>query len=714
MTNKLSRLAFSLICLQATASHALPVLTNAADLANAVYDNRTLDVDFAFDATFCEFRYEKCWIIFKDKTGSMTAEISPPIRELPLVPGDRIRISGKILPTYATSSPKSISPYLVHYIARCTNLVVIARDPPPVTLLVNGSEFISGRHDFSRVRLRGTVVDVLEDDVDLNAAHTVLNCDGHRILTAYPHARQSLNTLKEQIGCEIEVEGICNPAQPINRRRMGRVLERDADDPCVILRRKKADQFAVPDIRALLRKQPETLPQCGPHRAIGQVIAVSGGDTILFATETAITVKATLKNEPIPAFGEWVEVVGFPETDLYNLVLTRAQWRKAPRRQSRTDEPPTDKDIKTLAYENTYPNSSLRGKTIRVRGVIRSIPYPDKRSRRIILMQDNHILSVDITASATDPSLLKVGMTVEVVGNFILDTELWRPDNPLPRVREAFLAVRKPGDLKILANPPWWTPIRTMTLIGTLAFLLVGISVWNFMLRRLSERRGREITAATLAQAESELRAIERTKLAVELHDSLAQTLSGVAMELETAEQFTQGAREELVHHMKIAGLTLKSSRLELRNCLADLRSRALEEPTFDRAIQTALRPFITRIVVSVRFNVPRTIFTDNTVHAVLRIIRELVLNAIRHGQATKVKIAGSFECDTLRFSVTDNGCGFDPDAAPGVLQGHFGIQGIRERVRELDGRLTIDSQPGNGARITVTFHNPSDEETLK
>ena len=709
-----------LLGLQAMTAPAATVLTNAADLAKAVYNDRALDVGFAFDATFTGFRFDNCWILFEDESAAMAAEISPVLRPKPserahsLIPGDRIRVSGTIISTYGGSSPDRLSPYLIHYLAHCTNIVFCGHGPAPAARRVTIDEFLNGSCDFRRVRLRGVVLDALEDDIDPRAAYTVLDCGGHRILTAFPGARPSLEALKSQIGCEVEAEGICDPAPPISRRRIGRILGREANDPFVILREKAADPYDVPDIHALLRIQPEFLFQHSPHRAVGQVIAVSGGNTVLLATKTDLTVKAMLKDGPTPAFGDWIEVVGFPETDLYNIVLARASWRRSAGCKDLAEDVPTEKDIGSLAAEDIYPNSSLRGKTLRVRGVIRNLPDPDRHGSRLTIAQDDHVLSVDISAAAVDLASLQVGATVEVVGNFILDSDLWRPNNPLPRIADTFLATRKPGDLQVIKGPPWWTPARTMGLVCALVLLLIGISAWNFMLRRLVERRSREIMAATLAQTESELRALERTKLAVELHDSLAQTLSGVAMELETSEQYAEGAKPELLHHLKIAGLTLKSSRLELRNCLSDLRSQALEEPTFDRAIETSLRPFVNQIGVTIRFNAPRKFFSDNTVHAVLRIIRELVLNALRHGRATKVRVAGSFENGTLLFSVTDNGCGFDPDLAPGVLQGHFGLQGVRERVRQLDGDLTIESESGRGTRVAVSIRNPPDESTSR
>ena len=90
--------------------------------------------------------------------------------------------------------------------------------------------------------------------------------------------------------------------------------------------------------------------------------------------------------------------------------------------------------------------------------------------------------------------------------------------------------------------------------------------------------------------------------------------------------------------------------------------------------------------------------------YTMLRIIRELVINAIRHGKARHIRIAGSHGDEKLRFSVTDDGIGFDPAAAPGVLQGHFGISGVRERAEQMNGSFEIDSSPGRGARATITL----------
>ena len=105
---------------------------------------------------------------------------------------------------------------------------------------------------------------------------------------------------------------------------------------------------------------------------------------------------------------------------------------------------------------------------------------------------------------------------------------------------------------------------------------------------------------------------------------------------------------------------------------------------------------------LSVRFRLARNTISDTTAYAILRIIRELTVNGIRHGEATEIHVAGSVEADRIRFSVRDNGKGFDPASAPGVDEGHFGLEGVRERISNLNGEMKIESSPGKGTKVTI------------
>ena len=126
-----------------------------------------------------------------------------------------------------------------------------------------------------------------------------------------------------------------------------------------------------------------------------------------------------------------------------------------------------------------------------------------------------------------------------------------------------------------------------------------------------------------------------------------------------------------------------------------------------------AVSPIIGQTKLAIRFNVPRERIYDTSAHAIVRIIRELVSNAVNHGKAQTIRIAGAIENNSLFFSVSDDGCGFDIAHAPGVEECHFGFQGIRERVAKFHGDMKIESDLGKGTRISISMNLSSQCHTF-
>ena len=85
-----------------------------------------------------------------------------------------------------------------------------------------------------------------------------------------------------------------------------------------------------------------------------------------------------------------------------------------------------------------------------------------------------------------------------------------------------------------------------------------------------------------------------------------------------------------------------------------------------------------------------------------LAIVRELVANAVRHGHAWTVHVAGVLVGDALMFSVKDDGSGFDPENRVGTESGHFGLSSIVERLKRLGGEISISSKPCGGTKVRV------------
>jgi signal transduction histidine kinase len=209
---------------------------------------------------------------------------------------------------------------------------------------------------------------------------------------------------------------------------------------------------------------------------------------------------------------------------------------------------------------------------------------------------------------------------------------------------------------------------------------------------------------AMITKAQIDAKVGERTRLAVELHDSIAQDLTGIAMEIRSAKRAKDTDAAKIDRHLNLAAAVLDSCRDELRNCIWDLRNLTLDDATVDEAIRRTLQQHLGGARLEVRFAVERKRFSDNTLHTILRIIRELTINAVRHGAATDIKVAGCIDGGNLLISVRDNGCGFDPVHVPGVTAGHFGLQGIRERIEALEGTVEIRSGEGSGTKVTISI----------
>ena len=339
---------------------------------------------------------------------------------------------------------------------------------------------------------------------------------------------------------------------------------------------------------------------------------------------------------------------------------------------------------------------------MRFKGLVRY--RMDAAEQRMLFVEsEGHLVTVDLSACRPPADDVEIGSKVSVAGTYVVDAERIDSGDSVPKAHGFFIVPRSPADIAVLSRPPWWTPGRLLAVICLLAALAAAIAFWNVSLARRAERRGRELADERMVRMESELKAAERTHLAVELHDALSQTLSGVSLAVgAAADDLASGELGNLGRYISFASNAIDGCRTELKNCLWDLRSAALDESDMSEALRMTLQQNIADGRISVRFAVPRGRLTDTTAHDILRTVRELVANAIRHGRAGKVAVAGCMDGGAVVFSVSDDGCGFDPGECPGVAQGHFGLQGIRERLKRCNGEMRIESAPGKGTKVTV------------
>lgn len=196
----------------------------------------------------------------------------------------------------------------------------------------------------------------------------------------------------------------------------------------------------------------------------------------------------------------------------------------------------------------------------------------------------------------------------------------------------------------------------------------------------------------------------ERNRIAREIHDTLAQGFAGISVQLELVARLLERAPQNAKSHLDQARALVRESLAEARRSVWDLRSQALEGSDLPAALaETATRltagtPVHAQVQVSGTYRQLNRVVEDN----LLRIGQEAMTNAIKHAQATHLWLDLKFDSKRLRFSVRDDGRGFDPAAQQANRNGHFGLLGMRERADQLGGILTVHSRPGEGTEIVV------------
>ena len=577
--------------------------------------------------------------------------------------------------------------------------------PPPLPATAEQLNDVS--FDGHTVIMRGIVTDIVEDEIDPNWRFLVFRSDSGPFLAAigaYPRT-----TLDHLVGATVSAKGVANVLPDGGKRKFKSAQLTISDIADITIERSAPnDPFSSPSIPSNAQgvenfqyQSAALIARLGYRSAEGVVVAVfNGGKTILLKTPHGRMIGAELKDRTPPSYGDHVAVAGFPETDFFILKLASAVFKRLG-----DGVKPDATAILPLpeAFDMDKVLRDMLGETIQVTGTVFPPDNQNQNNRGIFaIVCGKHRIPIDTSAITDRLEQAEPGSLVEATGVCVFNTQNWSPGVIFPRTNGFTLVPRSASDIRVLSRPPWWTTRRLLAVIGVLGVVLLLVLAWNRVLRRLIDQRGRKLYKVEIEKAQSDLRVDERTRLATELHDSIAQTLTGVSFQIDAAEKTLHENPSATALFLDVARKTLLSCREELRRCLWDLRSQALEERNLQEAIKKTVQPHVGNTEVVIRFNVLRSQLSDTTTHNILSIIRELCVNAVRHGNARHIWIDGENSDNVLRFSVRDDGSGFDLASRPGPAQGHFGLQGIKERITRLHATLKIESLPGKGTTVTI------------
>lgn len=221
---------------------------------------------------------------------------------------------------------------------------------------------------------------------------------------------------------------------------------------------------------------------------------------------------------------------------------------------------------------------------------------------------------------------------------------------------------------------------------------------------------------ASAEQIETLTRAAERQRLARELHDTLAQGLAGVVMQIQAANSHLAQERYPLAQEiMQQTVVAARQTLASARSAIDDLRATILYPENLPESIEEEVRRFTATTGISCETSglallakLPAPLGEQ-----ALRTISEGLTNVAKHARATHVWVGVTEENGICTIEVQDDGIGFDPTVSA-TQAGHYGLIGLEERARLVEGCFTIASAPGRGTTVRIAVPALQNEVILQ
>ncbi|MFG2692102.1 sensor histidine kinase [Kitasatospora sp. NPDC048407] len=248
--------------------------------------------------------------------------------------------------------------------------------------------------------------------------------------------------------------------------------------------------------------------------------------------------------------------------------------------------------------------------------------------------------------------------------------------------------------------------LTTAKVLGPLAGVVVALLTAYGYAALYRESRARQQLIDDLVRTRGELaasqreagRLAERQRLAREIHDTLAQGLSGIVLLARESAAALPDSPPDAAALLREIEQTASANLAEARRFVHALTPPALDDTT----LADALRRLADGADAAFHLDGEPYPLPVEAEVALLRLTQEALANAVRHAAAQHIAVTLGYLDDTVTLDVYDDGTGFDPATAP--APGSFGLHGMHERIAALGGTLTVESTPGEGTAVAATL----------
>jgi signal transduction histidine kinase len=580
----------------------------------------------------------------------------------------------------------------------------------PESLPADSRRFFSGGDDCLRVTVAGVVRRVELERHEWGEVVSMLVCTDGRCSRVTIPREAVASPVQRLLDAEVRCTGVATARFNARGEILTPMLHMLGRDDLVVERMSSGGPFDAPPVglAAIAQYRPAELDE---HRLRTRgVVTMSRPGEFVYLQDGCVGIRVqTAALEQFEA-GDVVEAAGFVDRGRLCAALVEAEVRRVER-----GTPPEPLDVAparvmeinrvaAATFSVAVPGDYF-GALVRMSGRLVDMHATARGAECLISSDDNTVVVVADGATVSALRAIGIGSTVAVTG--VLRPVARAIEDPMSpawisAVERLEILPRTPADVRVLAVAPWWTPRRLSFALIAAAATAAGAVLWGFLLRRQIAAQLRIIRGQLEARATQE----ERQRIAREFHDTLEQDLASIALQVDAAEHCAEDedVRRAFAEHRAV----MARLRQETHDFLWDLRDprRCDGSLAESLAAQAAYLRSLSDvpIICQVADDLPK-VPADVQFH-LLRIVREAVRNAVEHADPARVEVVAGCEAGGVTVVIADDGCGFTPQSAES-RPGHFGIVGMRERARRIGATVGIESHPGRGTRIRVTWTGP-------
>lgn len=589
-----------------------------------------------------------------------------------------------------------------------SSLRILGHQELPQATEVALSTLLNGAADLKRVQVSG-VVQSIADEVGRRWLLKVETGLGHFLVRLPKTAAFEPARL---LDAEVRMNGVAAVSRNWRSEFICPRLIISREEDLVILKQAPDNPFAVQKVPldALDAFSPQGRPL--HRRCIEGVVTYSEAGKFLFVQSGSRAVRVETVNAENLTLGDQIEATGFIDTGRDVAGLSGALIRKLG-----TGVIPDSVPIRLSLIKSDFEKMRGRqkpllpgcdGLLVSVQGLLLNVQSAASDGVQRLEIDCGDAVTTLFARGILDD--LKPGAELRATG---IANIQYAPMGQTANFAEPMrldVLLRNRADITLLKIPSWWTLQRTLFALCGVATLTLVALIWVALLRRTvasqtlllaQEMRGRRDAAVEFQAA---LR--ERSRLATNLHDTVLQTMTGIAYQIEACESESIPAAERSANHLEIARRMVQRGQDDLRNSVWALKALPMKEHNFTEAVlsvakQVSMGHEVEIIVESIN-ELPT--LADFIAGNLLLIIQEAVHNALKHAKPTQIRIALSVSSgiETFIIEVKDDGNGFELGSQPGTSSGHFGLDGMTERAERLGGTLELKSTLGHGTTLFV------------